>query len=1832
MNLIPEENLLKVLSPDKANEIVATLDSIKNKTNSQWESMDSYLTFLGKEGKGYIADYVKANQNQIYVTEDVIKASENARNAQLAQNKAIKATTISARAGQVALKGFSLALNAIAYIGITTVISSVINLISEMINSTKDLQKAVEEWGIELTETVSSINDYKTKIQELQTVMNDNSSSYEEVSQARIDLMAIQDELIEKFGTEKETIEIITTAINEQSEALDELSKKTYYEAKNNFKDKSAGQAFIDYLESDNISNALYHLSDLDFSEAWKSLTKPTEDQFSKMIYNMENSYYEFERTGNEVLDDLLIKTYNLGTSLNGGFSIHGNLDEVYNTLLEIQQLSKDYEVSDKFDSSLTKIANSANTTYKAYKDFYDQYILFEKILNTDTSNTYDDKFAAINEVKEKYDEALLSGNEDKIKETAENYCKTLTDSMDEAIANDDKDVAHYFENMYPELQEIVGKWKFEIKFKASLEDSEDTFSTELKNAAKTFGTSENLKNYNHAFATKEEQDAYAIISNAVEEVGLSFNQFINKMVEDNIISSQAKEDLLDKLLPSRTDLSAGFESAFDEAMEGIDTNTATAWVNTLNEEELKIANSSEFDKALAKQRANLDNATLGAENYTKALKEAEKIINATESSKPLSKSGMIDQINTLSDGFDILDEIYADVKDGDVLNLSSDKFDEAFHNLKEEYTEFIETVSSSPNDVKACQTAFNNLTTAYLKQSGVLDNVNDQNAQVAVAMLQNMGVANSESIVFSILAEKSEELAFEKQFLADTGIEASEATEREIADYILAQEVTDNCSAAYARMALNKILANSNTIDTSADVNNVLRLAKAANVGAEALAKFAKFQADLEEAEKSGDSKRRRWIIESINEYSKQIQSEIDNAYNADYTGANTSNKSSSSSSEKDEHLEEYKTKLSILQDELDQELINERQFYDKSESLLNQYLKDSPEHIKKYEEEISDAEKTLHSDWVNAYQAQHDELDEALNKNTINAVQYCQQLAKLGQEYYGIFDSISSEESIKLLPEQLQKSVKSYQEATVSAQTYANSLEEIYKQYGNINNVDRNILYWDEENLSKYANAISTWNWDVNLGDYSSVEGFSENIDGLEIAMTPMFDNGTELIPLTQDEFNNYLTQVINAAYENGGFNADNLLAFDAQGFDVEINGVLTHVSNMIAGVEGQIVNGTQLTANDIKAIAGATSEEIGYALNSIYDGYGMHEVQQNILGVKAEYEKLAAEAKACGYNIDEYIGRKGSASVQRYGKYVKEAKEAVQELSEKIKSTFDDAINGVISILDSQISDLQDACDSITDSYKEQQKAIDKQIKSYEKQKDSLEDQKDAIQDQLDAIEEATEQKRQQLDLEEKLYTVNRKSNQKTQMTIGENGHLTYDIDKSGLASAREDLQEAQQEIEKANLEKQIKALEDQIDSIDDIIDKLNDQKEEFDDLIEATENYYDNIIKGLENYQKQWQKLIDESEKQEALKLAESLGITEGEILGMSQEAFANINDKYKLLLKCIYSGNDDIVEQFAILNGLGTDEFVNAVGNADQALADFREDAEKNLKDTLDTTTTVLGVDTSEEETKKNATTTGNSDTSNMVGAFSTSEDLILTGFNTFTGEMETKINALEQKATSMAEKIVKACEDAKRALESMSNFTSSNLNLPNSYNFAGTGASFADGTGRLMSTEKNAMVSEIAPELVVDTEHGVVQLFDKPTMLDLPKGAIVYNGEQTKRILDNKQSLVGDSKAHSNGTAKRTGMSIEELNAKGEILRKMLSEQDYVPIFDKTKMNYNATNPSVINNVTTINNNTSVTSNFGNIYLEGVQNPNDFAEQIVKRMPNLMIQKLNKRL
>ncbi|MDE7013974.1 MAG: hypothetical protein K2P19_04775, partial [Kineothrix sp.] len=294
----------------------------------------------------------------------------------------------------------------------------------------------------------------------------------------------------------------------------------------------------------------IYKLTEFDFSGAWDMLTAPTKSNIDEMVDSMQYAYYKIKKSGNDTLDSLIAKTYNLQDT-GSDFVLSGNLNDIYEDLLGIQEMSKDFNVSDRFETGVIKAANAMNNTLNSYKEAYDIYILNKKILDDSENNQYDEQFNLINKAKETYDNAIISGNQDKIEETADEYAKTLQSAIDLAMGNYDYDVADYFKSMYPELQQMFGVWQFELNFEPNTDGLQDKVVTALDSIdGATDGITsfsvEDIENFNPNVATQEQIDAYGELNNIAESYGLTIKQLIILLQTMGLIQSERYQQLVD--------------------------------------------------------------------------------------------------------------------------------------------------------------------------------------------------------------------------------------------------------------------------------------------------------------------------------------------------------------------------------------------------------------------------------------------------------------------------------------------------------------------------------------------------------------------------------------------------------------------------------------------------------------------------------------------------------------------------------------------------------------------------------------------------------------------------------------------------------------------------------------------------------------------------------------------------------------------------------------------------------------------------------------------------------------------------------------------------------------------------------------------------------------------------------------------------------------------------------------------------------------------------------------------------------------------------------------
>ena len=150
----------------------------------------------------------------------------------------------SSKAAELGMKALSVAAN----MALVFIVSELISGIYQFAQASKDIANSAQEIGSKFKDTEKDISSYKKKVEELQGIINDSSSSIDDVAKAREELMTIQDELIEKYGTEEASIKNITDAVNGQAKAWENLTRQQWIDAKNDFNNNDIIKNFSNFI------------------------------------------------------------------------------------------------------------------------------------------------------------------------------------------------------------------------------------------------------------------------------------------------------------------------------------------------------------------------------------------------------------------------------------------------------------------------------------------------------------------------------------------------------------------------------------------------------------------------------------------------------------------------------------------------------------------------------------------------------------------------------------------------------------------------------------------------------------------------------------------------------------------------------------------------------------------------------------------------------------------------------------------------------------------------------------------------------------------------------------------------------------------------------------------------------------------------------------------------------------------------------------------------------------------------------------------------------------------------------------------------------------------------------------------------------------------------------------------------------------------------------------------------------------------------------------------------------------------------------------------------
>lgn len=524
---------------------------------------------------------------------------------------------------------------AVASMAITFAISEVISIISELITSSDRLAEKAQDLGAEFKNTETDISNYKDKIQELNDKINDSSTPYDEVVQARQDLMKIQNEMIKKYGDEEGAIKSITNAIKGQADAFNELNTQQYNKMINDFnKNEKIGDKIKSAFVGSNF-------------EQMKKNEKSYSDKID-MSYNSELDNYIKSLGAKQVISDR-----------GSYFELNGALEEVYEKMQSIQEVANQLG-EDKYANRLSDQINDAQELTDKYKDMYDAYVLYEQVLkDTDYSSAYQKAMSDYQNYQKQATENGLDSEE--AKKASEQYAQNMSEAIQKALENGDDEVANYFESLYPDLQSVVETWKFKAKITPEWDDGsknnkyDKKTDKEMKEALGAFNNAEEIKNFNSETATEKQKNAMTTLQKIAEQ---NFHNDIDALVDAAVqlydLKTQGEQDFINRIngkslnnnVPDN--LTAGASAALSNDSR-FNESEAIKFYKSLSEEQQKLVNNQAFVDALNEQNDSLKDGKWSADSYANALKEVENAEN-TESSIP--------SFSTLFDGSDFGDRI----------------------------------------------------------------------------------------------------------------------------------------------------------------------------------------------------------------------------------------------------------------------------------------------------------------------------------------------------------------------------------------------------------------------------------------------------------------------------------------------------------------------------------------------------------------------------------------------------------------------------------------------------------------------------------------------------------------------------------------------------------------------------------------------------------------------------------------------------------------------------------------------------------------------------------------------------------------------------------------------------------------------------------------------------------------------------------------------------------------------------------------------------------------------------------------------------------------------
>ncbi len=1490
---------------------------------------------------------------------------------------------------------------------------------------------------------------------------------------------------------------------------------------------------------------------------------------------------------------------------------------------------------------ALKEIAEKYKEQGMALLDEYGDgtYLQFSVHLNADAQSAYETINAFENDLRDKakelgdermFDDVLdvSSDSLNKAKETIENYGDTYKQALIADIVSDDDKSKTYGEAL-----------KAVEAYNEAVLKSENPYDDQNVTQAK-----ENLDAVKASIQDNEEEwGKYSVLFDDVfEQADTRLLKFNEALKTDSGLKELAND----------------LEGLSDIDLQALDEN---------------VGKNNSFDKlkeAANGYKVNVDELIAALVRLGYVQGEAQSTVADTTQSIPATISSSIQQIATqLEPQFAKLGEAYQEIfklDDNGKEKFSLASIDNSMlEELRQSFAEieseigvafdssklepFFAVLTNGNSTAEQVQQAFNDLATAYLYSTDTLDQLNSETADAIEKQLEEMGVQNAAEIVADALTAKTEELIVAKEYLAETGKELASATEEERNAFILEQIEAGNCGEALALLQLKKLLVNQSTVTTAADCQNILALALAANIGIQQLQQLQTLMnmiTQRDAAVQSGDSRAVSELNRAIHEFSANVVNNLDlDDVKVDFgnIGGGASKAGKAGKKAGDAYVDAFEKELKKLQTLRDQGKITEKQYLDYLRKLYQRFFRDKKKYAEqyaKYEHEYLQGMKSLYESALSGITSMLDKQISAYGDSRDAAVESLEAQRDAAIEAKEA-EKERYEQEIELIDKQIAAKEKAIQKIRdeIDAMETANAdrkmalnlqLDEynlqrqlnqktklIYTEDGFKYDIDTSGLREAKQKVEddKLEIAIANKEKEIKLIEKeidlleNRKSGINENIDLLDKQIDQINDYYDKLIADTEKYWDNLISgmQDYKSRWEELGEIEENAKVIETlRALGIEVDDVLGMSEEAFAkfkdeyvGILADIYSGNDSMLSALSDTTGRSVDQMGSYLDST-QGY--------IDSLSGIGDSLNPLAESIG-NVDESMGTLSST-----------ASEANENLSNAAGSV--DSVNSSLGETASTTGEVATNVDSVVDGLNQMPESGNVS---------GLAGEFETLATKIGEVAKALG-----ISEGEAVSTLFQAMSELNTVTLGGEtegiiGQFTL------LKQAILDVIETIGSSEAQTIGSLMSAIV-QLNSItldESIIKQFTNLKTAIDSVTAA--------ISGGGG---------ESSEGEGSGGGSGSSGGKQGSKGGKGSQGKGESGGGDNSLTGAIKSMGENAKEVIGEPDAEGDGTVIGEFGSMETAVNDVRDaigtgDSEGSTGSSKASEGDGTLIGSIEDLGEKTVEVLGEPGGEGVIGRFEQFKEPIR--------EADEHVHSISDGLDAIDGKEVE-CTITVNVKQNGSAYAEGtvlgSMNLESGEYTAQYGKAFAGGTGKyegLPKAEKNALVSEYGQTEMTVLPDGKTIITDEPTMMDLPKDTVIYNEEQTKKIMDNKIDASGN--AHADGTddtiwtTLADGSKVRPLQPGDKMwdlyhafdaylksidgnLEKLVPNSFYEQNREWNKL---ADQISYANSV--VNNRNvqqPVTIQIGDINLTGVQDVNGLAQAIKTRLPGQMMQEYSK--